>query len=116
MANLRTIMTRRRLLQLALAVSVSLFLFFLVRAIVRFYRFRDAADEPIEPWMSIGYVSRAHHIDPQELHDLLGLPPDRPDRRPLGEIAKDRGMSSEDFIKKVNAAVLQLKAKPKQKP
>ena len=108
-------MTRRRLLQLALAVSVSLFLFFLVRAIVRFYRFRNAADEPIGPWMSIGYVSRARHIDPQELHDLLGLPPDRPDRRPLGEIAKGLSMSAEDFIKKVDAAVLQLKAKQKQK-
>ena len=100
---------------MALAVSVSLFLFFLVRAIVRFYRFRNAADEPIGPWMSIGYVSRARHIDPQELHDLLGLPPDRPDRRPLGEIAKDLSISAEDFIKKVDAAVLQLKAKQKQK-
>lgn len=109
-------MTRRRLLQIALAVSVSLVLFFLARAIVRFYRFRNAADEPIGPWMSIGYVSRANRIDPQELHDLLGLAPNRPDRRPLGEIAKDQGMSAEDFINKVDTAVLLLKAKSIQKP
>ena len=116
MADPQSNMTRRRLLQIALAVSVSLVLFFLARAIVRFYRFRDAADEPIGPWMSIGYVSRANRIDPQELHDLLGLAPNKPDRRPLGEIAKDQGMSAEDYIKKVESAVLQLKAKSKQKP
>ena len=39
-------------------------------------------DEPIEPWMTIGYVAHSYHVPPHILHAALNLPP-TPDRRPL---------------------------------
>ncbi|TCP93194.1 hypothetical protein C8J42_102975 [Sphingomonas sp. PP-CE-1A-559] len=49
-------------------------------------------DEPIERWMTIGYVAHSYHVPPHVLHQALNLPP-MPDRRPLGRIARDSGRS-----------------------
>lgn len=123
MAHLQTIMTRRRLLQLALAVSASLLVFFSGRAVYRFYRLKADADEPVGPWMSLGYAARAHRIDPQQLQQALGLAwSGKPERGPLAELAKRQGLQIDDFMKRVNNEVAKLEAireaepKPAAKP
>jgi hypothetical protein len=110
MADLRMMMTRRQALQSALAASIALLLFFAARASYRFYRFKKDANEPVGPWMSLGYAARAHGIDPGALHLALGFTPGKPERGPLGGIAKRHGFDVKDFMVRVNAEVERLKA------
>lgn len=48
--------------------------------------------EPIEGWMTLGYVAHAHEVPAWVLYQALDLPTGVPDRRPLGEIADSRGL------------------------
>lgn len=119
MTGMQDIMTRRQLLKGALALALGLMIFFAGRAAYRFIRYRNGADELVEPWMSIGYVARAHKINPKELNDLLGLKPDmrgKPDRRPLGEIADSLDVKPREFLKSVNDAVAKLQGTPAPVP
>jgi hypothetical protein len=107
--------TRRQFLQSLLALAVTGFVFFSARGAYRFIRYRNGADELAEPWMSIGYVARAHNISPADLHDAIGLPPGKPDKRPLGEIRKRFNMPLDEFMIKVNDAIAKLQT-PAPKP
>lgn len=53
-------------------------------------------DEEIRGWMTIGYVAHSYRVPPHILHQALGLP-DRPDRRPLREIAKSQNRSMDEI-------------------
>lgn len=62
-------------------------------------------DEPIQRWMTLGYVAHSYHVPPHVLHQALGLPP-RPDRRPIGRIAGDSGMSVDTIEAKLTDAIV----------
>jgi len=62
-------------------------------------------DEPIERWMTIGYVAHSYHVPPHVLHQALNLPP-TPDRRPLGRIARDSGRSMTQIEAKLMYAIV----------
>ncbi|WP_233150743.1 hypothetical protein [Sphingomonas mollis] len=62
-------------------------------------------DEPIERWMTIGYVAHSYHVPPHILHRALGLPPE-PDRRPLGRIAHDSGRSMTEIEARLTYAIV----------
>lgn len=62
-------------------------------------------DEPIERWMTIGYVAHSYHVPPHVLHQALNLPP-MPDRRPLGRIARDSGRSMTQIEAKLMYAIV----------
>ena len=53
-------------------------------------------DEEIRGWMTIGYVAHSYRVPPHVLQQALGLP-DRPDRRPLREIAKSQNRSMDEI-------------------
>ena len=57
-----------------------------------FLFWQQHTDEPIQPWMSIGFVAHSYHVPPPVLHDALGLPP-APDHRPLERIAATKGIA-----------------------
>ncbi|VVT10587.1 conserved hypothetical protein [Sphingomonas sp. EC-HK361] len=61
---------------------------------VREVRFWNAhRDEPIEGWMSIGFVAHSYHVPPYVLEQAIGLPPGPPpDHRRLARIAADTGV------------------------
>ncbi len=65
-------------------------------------------DEPIERWMTIGYVAHSYHVPPHVLHQALSLPP-APDHRPLGRIARDSGRSVADIEAKLTYAIIHVR-------
>ncbi len=68
-------------------------------------RLRIPRDEPIAEWMPLGYVARSYHVPLPVLMQALGLPGDRPDRRPLGTLARERGQSFEEVRETLVAAI-----------
>lgn len=64
---------------------------FAVRATVRLVQWARYAEEPIQPWMTVGFIAHVRDVDPRVLAEALGLPDDRRDRRTLAEIAADEG-------------------------
>ena len=64
----------------------------IVRSVDDFLFWQAHRDEPIQPWMPIGFVAHSYHVPPFVLEQALQLPPGPPpDRRPLGTIATARG-------------------------
>ncbi len=86
-ARRRPIMTWLMIAGLALAAGFTTY--HLVRSVRAFLFWRSHADEPIQPWMTLGFVAHSYHVPPFVLHDALGLPP-APDHRPLERIANGR--------------------------
>ena len=65
-------------------------------------------NEPIERWMPVEYVARSHSVPPEVLRAALGIEEPRGprrDRRPLGQIAEERGESFEELVAKLEAAI-----------
>lgn len=69
-------------------------------------------DEPVRPWMTVGYVARSWDLNGREIDALAGLPLPEVKGHPqtLQEIARDRGIPVEDVIAEVEAAVAELRA------
>ncbi|KJS15373.1 MAG: hypothetical protein VR78_09020, partial [Hoeflea sp. BRH_c9] len=72
-------------------LTLTLALVFIIRAGVFFVYWQNHADEPVEGWMTIRYVAHSYRVDPEIIHDALGLPKTGPDRRPLIKIAREQG-------------------------
>ena len=79
--------------------------------------FRDArdwrrGDEPIRPWMTVGYIARGAGLDPREIDRRAGLPLPDPDPWTLREIAKDRGVPVREIIDLVERTIAEMQATP----
>ncbi len=70
-------------------------------------------DEPVRPWMTVGYVARSWDLDGREIDALAGLPLPEVKGHPqsLREIARDRGVPVAEVIAEVEAAVAKLRAR-----
>ncbi len=86
----RPIMTWLTIAALALAAGFTTY--HVVRSVRAVLFWHQHADEPIQPWMTIGFVAHSYHVPPPVLHDALGLPPPR-DHRSLSRIAAAKGLS-----------------------
>ncbi|MFN8441710.1 MAG: hypothetical protein U0175_13105 [Caldilineaceae bacterium] len=103
----------RRWLWAGLLVAVAVTLFFGIRAVRRFTH--RPTNEPIREWMNIPYVAHSYGVPPHELANALGLADNgRPDRRPIKEIAKDLGKTSDEVIALLQDAI--AKARPPHPP
>jgi hypothetical protein len=97
-------------LTVAFLAASALALAFLVMAATGLAGWRDRPIEGLRPWMTVGYIARAHGLDPREIDTVAGLP--QPvDGRPftLAEIAADRGLPVEEVIEQVHQAIRQLR-------
>ncbi len=97
----------RPLLTSAFLLACALTLFFAVRFVVQAVYWSSHQEEPVQPWMTVGYVARSWGLDPREIDALAGLPtPDvKGHSQPLSEIAKDRAVPVEAVIDAVETAV-----------
>lgn len=86
---------RRWLVVLAFVLVVSFTGFFAARTIRRAVYWHYHQDEPIRPWMNLGYIAHSYNVPPWVLHKALGLRPQpgKPDRRPIREIAREQHRS-----------------------
>lgn len=101
--------TRRRLLKIAFVVLALATAMLAARFFWRLAHFSLHAGEAPQGWMPVGYVARLHGVPPEKLLQALGIAADKPDRRPLSEIAAERGLTEEAFIAQIMEAVEKLK-------
>ena len=91
---------RQWLVVLAFVIVVSFTGLFAVRTVRRAIYWHHHKDEPIRPWMSLGYIARSHGVPASVLYQALNLPPKTggPDRRPIREIAREQNRSVDEVI------------------
>ncbi len=89
--------SRQWLVVLAFMLVVSFTGLFAVRTVQRTIYWHYHQDEPIRPWMNLGYIAHSYSVPPWVLHQALGLPP-KPDRRPIREIARAQNRSVDEVI------------------
>lgn len=92
----------------ALALAAGFTTYHAVRSVRAYLFWHKHADEPIQPWMSIGFVAHAYHVPPPALHDALGLPPAH-DHRSLGRIAAAKGVAYATLRTQLYAAIAQAR-------
>jgi hypothetical protein len=99
------------LVVLAFLVVVSFTGFFASRTIRRAVYWHYHQDEPIRPWMNLGYIAHSYNVPPWVLHQALGLPsqPGKPDRRPIREIARSQNRSVEEVIAILQNAIIHVR-------
>ena len=109
----RHLWQHHRLLTLAFAASIVLLVVFTGRFAASAIYWSQHRNEPIEPWMTIGYVARSHQVKPEALQLALGLDPRARDRRPLIKLADDDLLKLSAMIETLEAAIADEKARRK---
>jgi hypothetical protein len=99
---------RQSVVAVAFLLALSVAVFFVVRAVRPMIYWHYHQDEPIRGWMNLGYVAHSYHVPPHVLHSALGLP-DKPDRRPLREIAKEQNRSMDEIRTALLEAIVQAR-------
>lgn len=105
-AALKTACRRHPLLVTAFVLASLAALFFAVRMTLSVVYWRLHEEEPIRPWMTVGYIGKSWGLDPRLIDEVAGLPPPA-GRHPftLTEIARRRGVPVEHVIADVEAAI-----------
>lgn len=96
---------RQWLVVLAFVLVVSVTGLFSVRTVRRAIYWHYHQDEPIRPWMNLGYIAHSYSVPPWVLHRALGLPT-KPDRRPIREIAREQHRSVNEVIAILQDAIV----------
>jgi len=71
-------------------------------------------DEPIQGWMSVGFVAHSYHVPPRILYQAIGLPP-KPDKRPLRIIAKAQNRPVDAVKASLQNAIVHARYPPSDK-
>lgn len=103
---MRKLGRREWILVLFFLVTLTITGLFAARAYRRAAYWREHRDEPIRPWMSVGYVARSYRVPPPVLYQAIGLEPTPRDRRPLREIAARQNRPVDDLISELQAAII----------
>lgn len=88
---------RQGVVALAFLLSLSVAVFFVIRAVRPAIYWHYHQDEPIRGWMNVEYVAHSYHVPAHVLYLALGLPHKPPDKRPLREIAKAQNRSMDEI-------------------
>jgi hypothetical protein len=114
LATIASVFRRHPVLVTSLTLTTALALFFAVRFALGVAYWSAHQNEPVQPWMTLGYVGRSYHLDPREIAAIIGLPPpERGHALTVGEIAQQRGVPVADIIRAVEQAIATLKAEQK---
>jgi hypothetical protein len=68
-------------------------------------RLREGTQPIVRPWMTIPRVARQFHVPEDDLYRALEVTPQRPDRRPLDVLAREKGRKIPDFVDEVQQLV-----------
>ena len=99
----------RLALIIAFVMGAAFTAFYVVRAINAAIYWSQHKDDPIEGWMNIGFVAHSYHVPPHVLHQALGLPMHPPEKRSLSQIAKSRGVTTEQIAATLNEAIVRVR-------
>ncbi|KUF11157.1 hypothetical protein AVJ23_08875 [Pseudoponticoccus marisrubri] len=100
-------MRARPWLSLGFALAIGLTAFFAGRAVLHSVYWADARhlDQPIEGWMTPGYVAHSWRVPKSVMIEVLGPPEEPGDRPTLKEIAAARGIPLEQLVAEIRAAI-----------
>jgi len=84
--------------------------FFAGRFYERALHWSSEQDEPIAGWMNLSYVAHAYQVSADLLHEALGIPPQPPERRPLADIAAERGLPLDALRVRLEHAITQSRS------
>ena len=107
---------QNRLLVAGFVLAFVVMLFFAVRFTISTIYWSDPAhrEQPIQPWMTIGYVSHSWKVPRQAFIDGLDLTPPTPGNPPtLAEIAKAKGMSDDQLKTQLETIIRDWKTEHK---
>ncbi len=110
--SIGTILRRHPFLVTGFAIATVLTLLFAARFAWHVVYWSMHENEPIRPWMTVGYVAHNWDLKAKAIDDIAKLP--KPTgHRPftLAEIASQRGVPVEQVIADVESAISQIKAK-----
>lgn len=102
---MKKLSSRQWLVVLAFVLVVSFTGLFAVRTVRRAIYWHYHQDEPIRPWMNLGYIAHSYSVPPWVLHQALGLP-QKPDRRPVREIARAQNRPVDEVIAVLQNAIV----------
>jgi len=103
--QLKALRLRHWLLLAAFALAMLGSAVFATRFVAQTIYWSAHREEPIESWMPLRYVAHSHGVEPSLLFEALDLPPDRWDRRPIGDIAEAEGVPLSEVKAKLEAAI-----------
>ena len=106
--EMKNLSWRQSLRAVAFFLSLCVAVIFVVRAVRPIIYWHYHQDEPIRGWMNLGYVAHSYHVPPHVLHSALGLP-DKPDKRPLREIAREQNRSMDEIRSLLLQAIVQAR-------
>ncbi len=107
----RKLWTDHKLLLAGFLLALAVMLFFAVRSVMFWVYWADPAhrEQPIAGWMTPRYVAHSWSIPPEVLRDALAVPSDAKGLS-IDALAKGRGVSTEEIIGQIEAAIADQRA------
>jgi len=68
--------------------------------------------QPIEDWMTVGYVARSYGIPRDQLAEAIAVKPTPGQRRTLADIATERGVDTDTLKAELRQAIARLQPQP----
>lgn len=110
MGKLISLWKRNRVLVSAFLAMAALTVFFTVRAILFVLYWHNPAHwrQPIESWMTIGYVAHSYQVNPKDLEQGLALDVEPRSHRTIGQIAADNNVPFDEVKTRLDAVLKTL--------
>lgn len=102
---------RHPFLLAAVALAMVAALWLLVEVASGLLGWHGRGPEPLAPWMTVGYVGRAHGLDPRLIDATAGFPTpaEAGHALTLAEIAERQGVPVEEVMAEANRALAELR-------
>ena len=108
---MRALLGRHPLLVLAFLLASLGASFFAGRIVWNAVYWAQHRQEPVQPWMTVGYVGRSWGVKPREIDARAGLPmPENGHPLTLQQIADQRGVPVAEVIAQVEATLADMRA------
>jgi hypothetical protein len=114
MNALRKLWKEHKVAATAFVVALVIALFFAARLAYFMVYWSDPAhrNQPIEDWMTIGYVARSYDVPRDKLAEAIVVTPRLGQRMTLADIAAERGVTTESLKTELRRAIAQLQVRP----
>lgn len=95
----------RKLAKIGFIIAALIFLLFISRLLFSIYYWsdKDRQYQPLEQWMTIGYIARSYGVDRLKLIDQFPYNLDQAKRKSLKEIAALNNVAVEEVIREINS-------------
>lgn len=103
-----------RIAATAFIVALVVALFFAARLAYFMIYWSDPAhrNQPIEDWMTVGYVARSYGVPRDQLAEAIAVKPSPGQRRTLADIAAERGVDTDTLKAELRQAIARLQPQP----